>query len=177
MFKYEWLLDNQILKAEHYFYNDLISIKNFNNNNNNLKLDKVGVLGNDVYYIGCITKKPQWNVYSVNPLYLIINKMKGHFQSVDGDKYLIINSKNGDIMEKYQEVFNGIKEIVKKINDYNQPIKYDDNYIKIKFNTDDDIPLNKIIYFPTVTIIIRSITKKNDKYYPQLFLDDCLYEV
>ena len=113
------------------------------------------------------------NVFSVNPLYLIINKIKGHFEEVDGDKYLIINSENGDIMQKYQEVFNGIKEIIKKINDYNQPIKYDDNYMKIKFNADDNILLNKIIYFPTITIIIRSITKKDDKYYPQLFLDDC----
>ena len=89
-------------------------------------------------------KKPQWNVFSVNPLYLIINKIKGHFEEVDGDKYLIINSENGDIMQKCQEVFNGIKEIIKKINDYNQPTKYDDNYMKIKFNTDDNIPLNKI---------------------------------
>ena len=47
-----------------------------------------------------------------------------------------------------------------KKNDHNQPIKYDNNYMKIIFNTDDNIPLNKIIYFPTVTIIIRSITKK-----------------
>ena len=49
--------------------------------------------------------------------------------------------------------------------------------MKIKFSTDENIPLNKIIYFPTITIIIRSITKKDYKYYPQLFLDDCLYEV
>ena len=80
-------------------------------------------------------------------------------------------------MQKYQEDFNGIKEIIKKINDYNQPIKYNDDYMKIRFNTDDIIPLYKIIYFPTITIIIRSIIKKDDKYYPQLFLDDCLYEL
>ena len=49
--------------------------------------------------------------------------------------------------------------------------------MKIKFNTDDNIPLKKYIYFPTITIIISSITNKDDKYYPQLFLDDCLYEV
>ena len=122
-------------------------------------------------------KKPQWDVNSVNPLYLIINRIKGHFQEVDGDKYLIINSENGDIMQKYQDVFNGIKEIIKKINNYKQPIKYDDNYLKIKFNEDDNIPLYKSIYFPTITIIIRSITKKDDKYYPQLFVEDCLYEV
>ena len=151
----------------YYFYNDLIKIKNFNINK--LNLDKKGVLGNNVCYIGYITKKPQWDVNSVSPLYLMINKTKGHFEEVDGDRYLITSSENGDIMQKYQEVFNGIKEIIKKINDY--------NYMKIKFNTDDNIPLNKIIYFPTITIIIRSVTQKDDKYYPQLFLDDCLYEV
>ena len=105
------------------------------------------------------------------------NKIKGHFKEVDGYKFLIIGSENGDIMQKYQEVFGGIKEIIKKINDYSYPIKYDDNYMKIKFNTDDNIPLNKIIYFPTIAITIRSVTKRDDKYYPQLFLDDCLYEV
>ena len=57
----------------HYFYNDLINVKKFNVNN--LKLDKKGVLGNDVYYIGYITKKPQWDVNSVNPLYLINNRI------------------------------------------------------------------------------------------------------
>ena len=61
-------------------------------------------------------------------------------------------------MQKYQEAFDGIKEIIKTINDYSQPIKYDDNYMKIKFKTDNNIPLNKIIYFPTITIITRSVT-------------------
>ena len=96
----------------YYFYNDLINIKYFNINN--LKLDKKGVLGNDVYYIGFITKKPQWNVNSVNLLYLMINKIKGHFEEVDGDKYLIISFENGEIMQKYQEVFDGIKKLLKK---------------------------------------------------------------
>ena len=159
----------------YYFCNDLINIKNFNSNN--LKLDKKSVLGNDVYYIGYITKKPQWNVNSVNPLYLKINKLKGHFEEVDGDKYLIISSENGDIMQKYPEVFDVIKEIIRKINDYSYPIKYDDNYMKINFNTNDNIIINKIIYFPTITITIRSVTQKDGKYYPQLFLDECLNEV
>ena len=50
--------------------------------------------------------------------------------------------------------------------------------MKIKFNTDDNIPLNKIIYFPAITItMIISVTQKDGKYYPQPFLDECLYEV
>ena len=63
------------------FYNDLINIKNFNNNK--LKLDKKDILGSDVYYIGYITKKQQWHAFSVSTLYLIINKIKGHFEEVD----------------------------------------------------------------------------------------------
>ena len=107
----------------------------------------------------------------------MINRIKGHFEEVDRDKYLIISSENGDIMQKHQEVFDEIKEIIKKLNDYSQPIKYDDNYMKIKFNTDDNIRLNKIIYFPTIAVTIRSATQKDGKYYPKIFLDECLYEV
>ena len=158
-----------------YFYNDLINIKNFDHSN--LRLDKQSVFNNNVYYIRYITKKPEYNINSVNPLYLMTNIIKGHFEEVDGDKYLTICSENGDIMQKYREVFDGIKEIIKKIYDYSQPIKCDDNYMKIKFNTDVNILLNKIIYFPTITIIIRSVTQKDDKYYPQIFLDECLYQV
>ena len=80
-------------------------------------------------------------------------------------------------MQKYQEVFDGIREIIKKLNDHSQPIKYDDNYMKVKFNIGDNIRPNKIIYFPTITIIIRSVTQKDGKYCPQIFLNECLYEV
>ena len=107
----------------------------------------------------------------------MINRIKGHLEEVDGDKYLIISSENGDIMQKYQDVFDGIKEIIKKIYDYSQPIKYDDNYMKIKFNTDDNISLNRIICFRTITIMLRSVTQKDDKYHPQIFLDECSYQV
>ena len=42
----------------------------------------------------------------------MINRIKDHFEDIDGDKYLIITSENGDIMQKYQEVLSGIKEII-----------------------------------------------------------------
>ena len=44
----------------------------------------------------------------------MINTIKGHFEEKDGDKFPIISSENGDTMQKYQEVFDGIKEIIKK---------------------------------------------------------------
>ena len=104
----------------YYFYNDLVNIKNFDHNK--LRLEKQFVFNNDVYSIGYITKNPEYNINSVNPLYLMINKIKGQFEEVDGDKYLIIDSENGHIMQKYQKYFDGIKEIIKKICDYSQPI-------------------------------------------------------
>ena len=48
--------------------------------------------------------------------------------------------------------------------------------MKIKFNLDDELPLNKVIEIPTITIVVRAIFLKNNKYYPQVFLDECLDE-
>ena len=49
--------------------------------------------------------------------------------------------------------------------------------MKIKLNSGDDLPLNKILKFRILTTIIRNIFEKDGKYYPQIFLDDCLYEI
>ena len=54
---------------------------------------------------------------------------------------------------------------------------YDKDYMKIKFSSDDDIPLNKQINFLTITVIIKFVFKKDGKCYPQVYLDEYLYEV
>ena len=79
-----------------------------------LKLDKKTVLNNSVYYNGYVTKKTEYDINSVNPLYLMINIIKGNFEEKDGDKYLIISPENGDTRQKYKEVFDRLKEIMKK---------------------------------------------------------------
>ena len=72
------------------------------------------MLNHSVYYIGYVTKKPEYNINSVNPLYLMIRRIKGHFEEKVGDKYLIISPENGDTTQKYYEVFDKLKEIVKE---------------------------------------------------------------
>ena len=57
----------------YYFYNDLINVLNFEANN--LKLDTKNSLGLDIFYIGYVDKKTDWYVNSVNPLYLMINRV------------------------------------------------------------------------------------------------------
>ena len=49
--------------------------------------------------------------------------------------------------------------------------------MKIKFNSDDDLPLNKPLKFYLMTITIRSVFEEDGKLYPQVFLDDSLYEL
>ena len=54
---------------------------------------------------------------------------------------------------------------------------YRKDYMKIRFNSDDDLPIKKPLKFHAMTIIIRSVLKEKGKLYPQVFLDDALYEL
>ena len=65
---------------------------------------------------------------------------------------------------------------MKKINN-NKSGEYEKDYLKIKFDSDDKLPLNKQLKFRSVTIVIRSVFEEDGKYYPQAFLDDRLYEL
>ena len=49
--------------------------------------------------------------------------------------------------------------------------------MKIKFSSDDNSPLNKIIEIPIMAIVVRAVFLENNKYYPQVFLDECLYKI
>ena len=73
------------------------------------------MLNHSVCYTGYVTKKPECNINSVNALYLMIRRIKGHFEEKVGDKYLIISPENGDTTQKYYEVFDRLKKIIKKI--------------------------------------------------------------
>ena len=79
------------------------------------------------------------------------------------------------MLKKYNDVFNGIKDKIKEIN--SDECDYEKDYMKIKSNSDDDLPLNKQLKFHNMTITIRSVFEEDGKLYPQVFLDDTLYEL
>ena len=54
--------------------------------------------------------------------------------------------------------------------------EYEKDFMKIKFSSDDDLPLNKILKLHNLTMIVRSLFEEDGKYYPQVFLDEFLYE-
>ena len=79
-------------------------------------------------------------------------------------------------MKKHADVWDGIKNRIKAIN-VGEGNDYGKDYIKIKFNSDNELPLNKPLKFHAITMIIRSVFEEDGKLYPQLFLDDTLYEL
>ena len=78
-------------------------------------------------------------------------------------------------LKKYNDVFNGIIGKIKKLS--NDKCDYEKDYMKIRFNSDDNLPLNKPLKFHLMTITIRSVFEEDGKLYPQVFLDDTLYEL
>ena len=85
----------------------------------------------------------------------------------NGNKYLIFNDsvdENKELLKKYVDVWNRIKNKIKAIND-DEENNYKKNYMKIKFNFDDDKPLNKPLKFHMMTIIIRSVFEEDCKFF------------
>ena len=105
---------------------------------------------------------------------MLINRVYGFISEKNGNKYLTTD-KGDSILKKYDQVFFGIKHHINRIAD--SEVVYDTGYDVIKFNSDDSIPLNKLIYFPTITVIIRCVFKQNGIFYPQVYLDDCVYQI
>ena len=95
----------------------------------------------------------------------------------NGNKYLIFDSvdANKKLLKKYNDIWNGIKNKIKEVSD--GECDYEKDYMKIKFNSDDNLPLNKTLKFRLMTITIRSVFSESGKFYPQLFLHDTLYEL
>ena len=82
---------------------------------------------------------------------------------------------NKQLLKKYNDVFKGIIDKIKKLT--NGECDYEKDYMKIKFNSDDNLSLNKPLKFHNMTITIRSVFEEDGKLYPQVFLNDTLYEL
>ena len=83
---------------------------------------------------------------------------------------------NKRVLRKYKELWDGIKNEIENING-GKLGEYDKDFMKMKFDTDDNLPLSKPLKLHLLTIIVRCIFEEDGKFYPQLYLDDCLYEV
>ena len=143
------------------------------------KIDKSFFNDIGIYYLGYEYKKKntEYNeINSVNPLYVRIIDMKGQFKKGKGDNvwYLIIFG-DADVLRKFANIWKSIRAKIEE--NTGGIVQYDKNYMKIKFESNDNLPIDNIVHMHQVAIIIRSIFAQNDRLYPQLFLDDALYEL
>ena len=107
-----------IKNRTYYLYNDMISLKNFESNL--LKIDKKSYKNIGICNIGYITIKKIndcENIYSVNPLYLIIAQVNGYIEVKGVNTYLVFDStdENKELLKKYNNVFNGIRDKIKEV--------------------------------------------------------------
>ena len=125
-----------ITNRTYYFYNDIIDLKNFDARL--LKMDKKHYKDIGIYNIVYITIKKIddcKNIYSVNPLYLIIAHANGYIEEKGVNKYLVFDStdENKELLKKYNDVLNVIRDKIKEVSDTN----YEKDCMKIKFNSDE----------------------------------------
>ena len=119
-----------------------------------LKIDKKSYKDISIYNIGYITIKKIddcENIYSINPLYLLIN----HSNDSTGE--------NKKLLKKYNDVWSRIRNKIKEMR--SGECDYEKDYMKIKFNSDDNLPLK----FNNMTITIRSVFEEDGKLYSQVF--------
>ena len=109
-------------------------------------------------------------IISVNSLYLIIDKINGYIEESNRNKYLAVVPpvEWNDTLKKYEELWGKLRDFNRSmINNFDN---YDEKYMKIKFNSDDDLPLKKTLKFRNMIIVVRSVFHKDNKYNTLSFL-------
>ena len=102
--------------------------------------------------------------------------MKGRFNKGKGDNNMVlIILGDSDVLRKFANIWKSIRAKIEENTD--GIVQYDKDYMKIKFEGNANLPIDNIVNMHQVTIIIRSAFAQNSKFYPQLFLDDALYEL
>ena len=145
-----------IKNQTYYFFNDIINIEEFDSN-----LPKI-----------------YRAIYGVDPLYLIIGKVDGQIEKENQNKYLVYDStdEKKEVLKKHTELWDEIKNEIETINDGKEGEGGKD-FMKIKFDTDDNLPLNMPLKLHLLIIIVRCVFGEDGEFYPQLCLDECLYEL
>ena len=103
--------------------------------------------------------------------------MNGYIEEINEDIYLVYDDtyENNKLLKRYCDVFDGIMDKIKKIDD--DLLEYAKDYMKIRFSSDDSLPLNKQLKFYNMTVTNRCVFSEDNKLYPQVFLDEALYSL
>ena len=152
----------KIKNQDNYNWDDIIYIIDFDKDL--LKIIKgESKIGINIYYI---------KYSNLRTFYFVINRLIGYIEEIVGssDKYLVVptisRNKNKNTL---------LDNICESIEDQINPITKIKDCNKFRFNSDMDLPLNTEIELHSLVINISCIIEKDNKYYPEIYLDECLY--
>ena len=156
-----------------YNWDDIVYINDFDEDSLEI-IKRESKIGFNIYYIGYIFKSNYYDYgYStIRPLYFVINRSIGCIEEIEGssDKYLV--ALDG---LRYKNIASVLDKIWWTIEDKINPgIKIKD-YNKFRFNSDIDLSLNTTLEFRSLLINVSCVIEKDNEYYPEIYLDDCLY--
>ena len=156
-----------------YNWDDIIYINNFNVDLLEI-IKRESRIGANVYYIRYVLDPDDYN--TINPLYFVVGRLIGYIEEIEGssDKYLVVASsvRNKNIISVLDMVWTSIENKIKDEINTNIKIKDCD---KFRFNSDIDLPLDVLIEFRSLVINISCVIEKDNEYYPEIYLDECLY--
>ena len=152
----------KIKTQDNYNCYDIIYLNDFNDNSLEI-FKRESKMGVNIYYIKYST---------LRPFYFVINRLIGYIEEIEGssDKYLVVSSslRNNNITSVLNKIWRSIEN---KIN----PIIKIKDCNKFRFNSDINLPLNTTIEFRSLVINVSCIIKKDNEYYPEIYLDECLF--
>ena len=162
-----------------YNWDDIIYINDFDVNSLEI-IKRESRIGANIYYTGYVLNL-DYDYDIINPLYLVINSLIGYIEEIEGssDKYLVVakSVRNKDIIGVLDVLWGSIEN---KIEDKIYPISNNypstkiKNYDKFRFNSDTNSPLDTLIVFRSIVINVSCVIEKDNEYYPEVYLDECL---
>ena len=172
----------KIKSKSNYFWDNMVYLVDFD-----VKLVKVvkreSRIGVDIYYIGYVFE-PDDDINSISPLYLVVRHSFGRVEKIQGssDRYLVVDENNKEVINVFDRLWKFITDEINRLIKRNDKITFGnaDNkineYNKLRFSSDVDLPLDTLIEFHMLTIVINGVIEKGNKYYPEIYLDECLYK-
>ena len=110
---------------------------------------------------------------------MTIDEINGFIEEKNDNKYLAFDytdDENKEVLTKYAELWHEIKNDIETIIGGKKG-EYKKDFMEIKFNSDNNLSLNEILNIHTTTIVVRSALVEDGKFYPQIYLDEFLYEL
>ena len=130
-------------------------------------------IGVDIYYIGYVLESED-DINSISPLYLAVRHFFGRIEKIEGssDRYLVVDENNKEVINVFNKLWKFIEDKITFGNADNKISEYN----KLRFSSDVDLPLDTLIEFHMLTMLINCVIEKGNKYYPEIYLDECLYK-